>query len=681
MRKSRLLGKQLSYFDNLQTYETSRSCLHNIPLKSVHNLDKINNDLEENIIDKSYDEPRSDNGSVYERAINFSGMLEKEIDWNNECKEKKEKEKDDNNYDNINYEYNNDNNDNANNVQKNDDNLFTPENLAIWALDHNVPCNTLKNLLHIVKTHSCHKDWPSDPRTLLNTMRKVKIENMPPGHYFHFGLEAGLLKYIENTSNNITHLTLSFGIDGLPLSKSSNSQFWPILCRIISVDSKPIFLVGLYHGYSKPNCNMFLSQLTKELKKLCIFGIFINNKCIRINIAHFICDAPARCFILNLKGHTGFYSCTKCVTQGQYLERRVCFPEITAKLRTHFDFINQEQEEHHIGETILKNIPNIDFIKHFPLDYMHLICLGVVKKLVKDVWIQGKPPAKLSIILINNISSELIKFRDYWPCDFERKPRSLSDIHHWKATEYRQLILYLGPVIFRKSFEGEELSNYYIHFLTLHVAVQILICPYMIHNLSYAKELLISFVKNFITLYGKHLISYNVHNLLHIANDSEIHGILDDFSAFSYESFMQPIKKLIRKSDRPLQQVVRRISEKGVFLLKKSSNDSSSSILTKFNLKVSQKDCTCLLDDGTIVQLSSSEIFIINGEDTIKGKSFLFKTALFCKPCKSTLLNIYKVKRTSDNKYWPVSKIIAKMICLPIEEEYFAVFPLTHKLY
>lgn len=36
-------------------------------------------------------------------------------------------------------------------------------------------------------------------------------------------------------------------------------------------------------------------------------------------------DAPAKSFILNVKGQTGYSSCTKCWNEGEYLEQRILF--------------------------------------------------------------------------------------------------------------------------------------------------------------------------------------------------------------------------------------------------------------------------------------------------------------------------------------------------------------------
>lgn len=56
------------------------------------------------------------------------------------------------------------------------------------------------------------------------------------------------------------------------------------------------------------------------------------------------------------------------------------------------------------------------------------------------------------------------------------------------------------------------------------------------------------------TLYGEESIVYNVvyNSLIHIAADAKNLGLLDDFSAFPYESAFNSLKKMLRKSDKPL---------------------------------------------------------------------------------------------------------------------------------
>ena len=82
---------------------------------------------------------------------------------------------------------------------------------------------------------------------------------------------------------------------------------------------------------------------------------------------------------------------------------------------------------------------------------------------------------------------------------------------------------------------------------------------------NYANDLLRFFVLDFARLYGQDKIVYNIHNLVHLAKDVEQqqqqHGVLDNFSAFIYESFLWKLKRLVRKPSFPLQKVIQRLSE------------------------------------------------------------------------------------------------------------------------
>lgn len=103
-----------------------------------------------------------------------------------------------------------------------------------------------------------------------------------------------------------------------------------------------------------------------------------------------------------------------------------------------------------------------------PLEYMHLICLGVMKKLL-TMWIFGKPHMKLKSEKINKINRQLLSIVEYTPNKFARKPRSLDEIKRWKATEFRFFLLYVGPVVLKENIENDK----YINFLCLHIAVTI----------------------------------------------------------------------------------------------------------------------------------------------------------------------------------------------------------------
>lgn len=170
----------------------------------------------------------------------------------------------------------------------------------------------------------------------------------------------------------------------MPLSRSSPSSFWPIL---VSDDiSNQVHIVGLFYDQKKPNnANEFLQQFVEKLIPLVQTGYYSDlfNCNIKVNIKAMICDAPAKSFILNIKGHNGYSSCTKCTIYGDYVNSRMCFPyeKRSSALRTDEEFVRQTDSDYHQGEpTILRSVPNLGLVSNIALDYMHLICLGVVKK-------------------------------------------------------------------------------------------------------------------------------------------------------------------------------------------------------------------------------------------------------------------------------------------------------------
>lgn len=142
--------------------------------------------------------------------------------------------------------------------------------------------------------------------------------------------------------------------------------------------------------------------------------------------------------------------------------------------------------------------------------------------------------------------------------EFSRKPRTLNDVDRWKATEFRQFLLYTGIIVMKSVLS----PNCYNHFVTLSIAIRILADPKLCISFNnYANSLLIWFVSNYGNIYGNEYLSYNVHNLIHIARDVQTFGCLDNFSCFKYENYMQKIKRKLHQSGKPLEELSNRIFE------------------------------------------------------------------------------------------------------------------------
>ncbi|OXA56102.1 hypothetical protein Fcan01_08855 [Folsomia candida] len=335
----------------------------------------------------------------------------------------------------------------------------TPEEFSVlealksWSVKFKVNNAQFTSLLKILKVHACFEKFPSDCRNLLVVRDKPTIKPMPPGEFVYFGLQRQI-----NLINAPKELSLQINIDGFPLFKSSSQQFWPILGSFVGISKTP-FVIAIFGGKKKPELSdHMLEEFVEEFNR-------INNSSVyNIKFHSIVCDAPARSFVKGVKGHTGYHGCDRCDVEGENIEHCMTFCSEVKNLRSNQTFRNRQDEDDHVRETVLKNIPSLDLVLGFPQDYMHLICLGVVKKLL-HLWISGKAShEKLRASEISLISDRLDNLKNKVLCQFSRKPRSLDDLARYKATEFRQFLLYTGPVVLRNVVSPDSYQLFICHF-------------------------------------------------------------------------------------------------------------------------------------------------------------------------------------------------------------------------
>lgn len=569
------------------------------------------------------------------------------------------------------------------------------KNLVLWAIQHNISNICLRDLLNIL--HNSHPYLPLDPRTLLQTrvsLEKIFIE-VPPGRYWHFGLVRALTKVFESVQTCQTVIFLDFNIDGIPVSKSSKGQFWPILCSPDGFRVPPL-VIGVYYGMAKPSSvNEFLRLFLEEAVN--IDDLNIGSKKISFKIRNFICDAPARSYLKGIKGHNGYFACERCNVEGDYnyKSHQMCFPNLSKSLRTNDSFRAGIHEDHHTQPSPLEKLP-IDIIMNFPLDYMHLLCLGVMKKLLVT-WIKNRTlKTKFSAKNIERISKTLVSLRKYVPCDFNRTPRGLDVISFWKATEFRMFLLYLGPVV----LQNETHEEVYANFMELHCAVSICLSKNKQVFVDVAQSLFKSFIYNFSSIYGAENISYNVHNLYHVVDDVKYHGPLDNISAFKYENRLQYLKRRIRSGNRPLEQIANRIIEdfENVDLIDVDENKTPMLYMKDRNKICKIKHCVGIyraiqLQHFVLKSSLADSYFLTNSEEIVRmefatyrhgipviyGSSLKQKQNFYEKPFYSKFLSVYKSNEEENlPNFYNIENISSKFfkITLPNTESVF--FPLVH---
>ncbi|XP_070379187.1 uncharacterized protein [Dermacentor albipictus] len=572
------------------------------------------------------------------------------------------------------------------------------ERLRSWAIKENVTHTAVTSLLKMLKTSSFDpSSLPSDARTLLSTPRGTQrapaLTDMAPGQYCHFGLQCSLENALSEACFKGSHVSLLFNIDGLPISKSSNMQLWPIQCMIGEHGRVSPFVVGIFAGPSKPvSANDFLSPLVSELQQLLSHGMVFEHRVIKVSSTCFVLDAPARSFVFQIKGHTGYSGCPKCTVEGTYSNNRLSFPARSSTLRTDDSFRRQTDPDHHLGTSVLMTLP-IDCVASAPLDYMHLLCLGIMKKLL-SAWLGGRLEVRLGPAERRRLSDLNLSLAPNVPKEFSRKPRSVAEAERWKATEFRLLLLYTGPVVLMPVLP----PDLYMNFLSLHCAVYILASPSLCQqHTDYAESLLKYFVKTFARLYGNDQVSYNVHCALHVANDVRKHGPLDMFSAFPFENNMQYLKRLLKSHKTPLAQLYNRLKERegkgaatfpSLNAIKFTKEHSDGPLLgtcappqykqatfASFILSVDVPDNCCIID-GSVVIVDSFAHFRATQAPCIIGREFMVKENFYDKPFSSCTIDVYVVSQLSDVKCWPLRNV-RKLVRLPWHGK-FVIIPLLH---
>lgn len=535
--------------------------------------------------------------------------------------------------------------------------------IKLWAISHNITHVALNDLLRVLKIMLPEQYFPKDSRTLLKTPRQLEFTNIEGGQIYYFGIRSHILRCIDKGLEvfklpNLGHLlcltnliTVTVGIDGLPLSKSSKKQFWPILGYVDQTKDKAVFPIGIYFGEEvKPqNISQFLEQFIIEVNEL-EKGFLYNGISYNFRIRCIIADAPARSFIKCVNSHNAYYGCERCFRRGKHKNGRLLYsywPE--EELQCDLTFRDRIHNKHH-NQEVISPLISLEFgmISQIPIDYMHLCCLGVMKKLLL-LWKEGPLPHKVRPKICKKISKRLDMLKSFIPSEFVRKTRSLDIIRNWKATEFRTFMLYVGPVVLHDLIDKPRFE----HFILFHSAMYVLVsqAAYKSDWISCASNMINKFTRDFAQLYSKDCMIYNVHMLNHLYLDSVVHGPLDRISAFPFENHMQQLKRKLRKNNNYLSQIVKRLKEaenmpnqtvmKSDLLIRVRNNERDNCyLMTNFKIcmlrSVSGENCFVQLfveqSDVPYYPISSSKlgIFFVEGDGiTLEAKTCdLFKKCI-----------------------------------------------------
>lgn len=150
------------------------------------------------------------------------------------------------------------------------------------------------------------------------------LEDIYDGTVYRKQIETGILLEPNNIS-------LMWNTDGVCLYDSSTLQLWPLYLVInglapeMRFKTENLILAAVYIGEKKPNPNVFLKHVYSNVQKLSE-GFIVKPAdstkpmTVKAIIICGTCDSPAKAMMFNQKMFNGFYSCPKCLAQGEKSE-------------------------------------------------------------------------------------------------------------------------------------------------------------------------------------------------------------------------------------------------------------------------------------------------------------------------------------------------------------------------
>lgn len=206
-------------------------------------------------------------------------------------------------------------------------------------------------------------------------------------------------------------------------------------------------------------------------------------------------------------------------------------------------------------------LPNFNIIDQMPVEYMHSVCIGLIKRLIELTFSVGQSRDRVTKRKLTSPSlfNELISDVQV-PREFSRRCRNLN-LGVMKAQEFRNLALFFFPIVLNciPSIHYKEHKLW----LLLTYMLRACILPNPEFNVVDTSDILYcsnNFYILFEELFGSKNCSYSVHvvcsHLLKIRGNLP----LTDTSAFKFESFYSEVKQLFQPgTTAPLKQIMRNV--------------------------------------------------------------------------------------------------------------------------
>ena len=249
---------------------------------------------------------------------------------------------------------------------------------------------------------------------------------------------------------------------------------------------------------------------------------------------------------------------------------------------------------------------------------MHCVCLGVTRQFV-NMWMDSRQHEKSFYIgrSEDEINARLHSIEV--PGEISRAPRSIGDRNHWKASEWRAFIFY-SLVILRGILPSTHLKHFFLFVYGVYTLLGDSITQ---DSIDSAEACLTKFVIEVEELYGLKCCTFNVHQLIHLAQSVRDCGPLWSSAAFMFESNNHILQKMFHGTQHIPKQIVETyvITKSMHALAKQCINEESCPAVhhlfeklrnvKSFDSDVFLSEDVCGIGKETAIQLTPSQVLAV----------------------------------------------------------------------
>ena len=509
--------------------------------------------------------------------------------------------------------------------------------------------------------------------------------------------------YLEQKFSHINFKSMSYTIfaDGISPFRKSKSTLWPIFLVSNELnyhqryDIDNIIILGIYFGYLKPELQILLKMIIEPNLRNNSFCFDYNGNAYELKITTIVADKPARAMLLNMQNFNAKFGCIFCLTnvQTQIInnQRHVFIPyscEFLTSLRsnagsmsTAYSALSSKIPEYGIkGYSFLANLSSINIVESNCIDYMHSICLGVVKSICTLLFKNNKIPNELRFgSKIPSFDRIISKFKV--SSLISGSLNTIHNLNNWNAKDYRNFLLYIFPIVF-SDYKSRPFFNC---ILNLRHGIFLLLRPNILEeDFTNAETFLRSFRQEFDKIFGAQYSTPNFHDIDHLVDCARKFGPLFENSGFNFEHINGRLKRLCKGNKRLDKQIIEKLGifSNNIYSDKCRTPDVANFLSKRFKKntwaqsfrinnyisicgKITKTPCSFFND--TIITPFSSKRAIVDGQKIAvssycldKGhifSYFLSKDKKFCIELKSIFFSKLPPKAFYVAKKFSVKKI------------------------